>query len=664
MVHSPPSRSIHLEATAALTTLVLALGCATGNPPSGPAPAPQLRGHIHGGQQPVSGASIQLFAAGASGYGAGAVPLLSSPVFSDANGAFSLSGSRSCPSAASQLYVVATGGNPGLAPGTNNPSLAMMAVLGPCKLLAGQPSLDPGTFVNIDEITTVASVYALAGFMDPATAQIGASSTNAVGIANAFATVTNLVDISSGQARAITSAGNGTVPQSKINTLADILAPCINSTGTGPACATLFAAATPTGGTAPSNTLQATFNIAQHPANSVAALYAQGSSFAPFQPTLTAAPNDWTLAVTYTASGVYHAADLAIDGSGNIWILNAPLLPATNASAVTLLSNSGAVLSGAAGFIAPGLNAGCCIAIDPAGNAWIPASDNRASGSGRVIKLSSAGTSLSGTSGYSIPTLNVPGGIAIDGAGSAWIPNGNPQAHGLFKVANDGTLLSGPQGFSPGGFGVNIDSSGDVFTQGDGGPLKYSNSGTLILGDPGSTIGGGPGASNIVIDASDNSWRNVPNEDTVSEFSSTGVLLSPTFRGGFPYCFPAAVAPYQCTNFYPAGVAIDGASNIWVPDVFTAYVRSTPTDQMLGFAEISNTGVLLSGNTGYGTIHGTLSNQPGIFNYASLLAIDNSGNIWAVDFNTNIVLELIGVAVPVTTPLSVGVRDHKLGTRP
>jgi hypothetical protein len=251
----------------ALAPLCLfAVGCARVTQTASPlSTALQIRGSVHGGRQPVSGSVIQLYAAGNTGYGTGAVSLLTSSVTSDAAGSFSLTGKYTCPSAASQLYLVATGGNPGMAPGTNNASLAMMAALGPCSLFGGQYTLDPNSFISINEVTTVASVYALAGFMDSTTSQIGTSATNSIGLANAFQTVRNLVDLSTGLALATTPAGNGNVPQSKIYTLANVITPCVNSNGSSTGCNSLFAATTPSGGAAPTNTLQALLNIAQHP---------------------------------------------------------------------------------------------------------------------------------------------------------------------------------------------------------------------------------------------------------------------------------------------------------------------------------------------------------------------------------------------------------------
>ena len=154
-----------------------------------------LSGMVHGGQQGVSGATIQLYAAGATGYGSAATAFLTKTVTTDAAGSFTITGDYTCPTASTQVYIVATGGNPGLSPGTNNAALAMMAALGPCG------NLTSSTFIFIDEVTTVASVYALAPFMSAGGGtKLGTSSTNAKGLANAFATVNNLVNTAKGTA--------------------------------------------------------------------------------------------------------------------------------------------------------------------------------------------------------------------------------------------------------------------------------------------------------------------------------------------------------------------------------------------------------------------------------------------------------------------------------
>jgi hypothetical protein len=623
------------------------LGCGAGSPANVPMAGPRLQGNVQSVQKPVSGATIQLYPAGTSGYGAAAVSLLTAPVLADAGGAFSITGQYTCPDASSQLYIVATGGNPGLVTPTNNASLVQMAALGPCSLHGSQYTLDPNSFININEVSTVASVYALAGFINPATGQIGASLTNSIGLANAFQTVSNLVDLSTGQALTTTPAGNGTVPQAEINTLADIIAPCVNSSGSGPECAALFAAATPAGGPAPVNTLQAIFNIATHPSQQVSALYALFSPTSPFQPTLPLAPNDWTLQLTYSTvtfdsrgNGPSQTA-IAIDGQGNVWTANNFTTSDNTASSVSELASNGAILSGPAGYTGGGLNVPSWIAIDPSGNAWLT---NMYSAG--LIKLSNTGTPLSGSTGF--PTSSPATlGLAIDGFGNVWC--GTTLGH-LAKFDNSGNLLSG-SGYTGGGVSevrnLSIDPSENVWLASGTGNFtssvsKFTNAGAPLSGTTGYTVTALTGAWSIANDNAGITWvTNNGSTGSVYRFANDGTNLSG----------PSGYTGGGLAN--PLGIAIDGAGNAWVTSD-----QSTNINGGLVFVstmvELNNAGTILSGATGF------LVPAAG---YPVGTAIDGSGNVWAV-MASNYVVELVGAATPVVTPLSVGVKNNTLGTRP
>ena len=254
----------------------------------------QLSGSLHGGQQPVAGASIQLFAVASTDAGA-ATPLLGSPVSSDRHGLFTITGLYTCPSAATQVYLTAVGGNPGL-PGTiNNAASGLMASLGPCGSLSAQ------THVVLNEVTTIATVWSLAPFMS-SYQRIGASPANQGLLEAAAATINQLVDLSTGLGPGPALPMGATAPIAKLNMLADMLAICINSVGgvagDGSPCGRLFAASTPTGYSVPTNVLEAALQIAKNPSSNVSALYDLVSPFAPFQPTLSAAPADWTLSIS------------------------------------------------------------------------------------------------------------------------------------------------------------------------------------------------------------------------------------------------------------------------------------------------------------------------------------------------------------------------------
>lgn len=247
---------------------------------------------VHGGQQPVSGSTLQLYAVGTTGDGSVATPLLTQTVTSDANGNFTITGAYTCPSASTLVYVTATDGNPGLGPGTNNAALALMAALGPCG------NLGPSTFISMNELTTVAAVWALAPFMS-SYSSIGSGTADATVLAGAFTLVSEYVDTTTGTAPGLNVPTGTTVPVAQLNTLADILSSCVNSAGgvagDGSACGMLFAAATPSGGTAPTQVIGAGLNIANNPTANVSSLFGLVTATAPFQPMLAAVPADLTV---------------------------------------------------------------------------------------------------------------------------------------------------------------------------------------------------------------------------------------------------------------------------------------------------------------------------------------------------------------------------------
>ena len=90
------------------------------------------------------------------------------------------------------VYLVATGGNPGLPGNVNNTAIALMVVLGTCS------SLSTDAFVTVNELTTVAAVEALAPFMADA-AHVGSDAGNPGGLAGAFATAASMVNFATGQ---------------------------------------------------------------------------------------------------------------------------------------------------------------------------------------------------------------------------------------------------------------------------------------------------------------------------------------------------------------------------------------------------------------------------------------------------------------------------------
>lgn len=314
------------------------MSAASNSPTSGFA----LSGAVHGGRQPISGATIQLWAVGSSGYGSAATSLLTTSRTTGSDGSFDISSDYSCPAAPSNsngdvyVYITAQGGDAGS--GSSNPSSMLMAALGTC---ANLPSV---SFINMNEVTTAAAAYSLGQYFNSSVGgptsgdTFGAPNTvqAQVGLANAFATVNNLVTLSTGVAVTSTSlTGTGgtvtaTPESSKLNTVADILAACVNTTGgSGDPCSTLFSDVVTSSGTAPTDILQAAVYMSLNPTSvnnnsnaytaNMSGLYGLVVGTPPFQPTLAAQPTDWTIGIQYTgATPLVDPQNIAVDAGGNV----------------------------------------------------------------------------------------------------------------------------------------------------------------------------------------------------------------------------------------------------------------------------------------------------------------------------------------------------------
>ena len=362
---------------------------------------------------PITGATVSLFAMGTTGYGS--TPALLASATSDAKGNFSF-GKFSCPSAIAQTYLTAAGGNGGAG---NNVAIALITAAGPCGKL--------GAFVTVNELTSAASAYALQQFINRSNPMnIGAPVSNVAGLNNAVATVANLADIVTGLASNFLQSG-GNSPQ-QLNSLADILYACDSSSGpSSSACSTLFLAATPPGGVAPGDVLQALMNIVENP--SLPVPFGSIPPNPPFSPVLVFPPNDWTMVLSFPLGTLAPPQTLAIDALGNVWISN----PRAN---IIELSPLGSTLSPTGGFTGGGLSDPFGIGIDQNGNVWV---SNRSSSV--LSELNSSGAPVSPPTGFIGGGLGTPQALAIDQSANVWVINvgGNGS---LSEFASTGVPLS------------------------------------------------------------------------------------------------------------------------------------------------------------------------------------------------------------------------------
>jgi len=644
-----------------------------------------LSGSAYGGQQPIAGAHVYLFAANTTGYGGEGIAASSSNasvsllnptitghsdssgayVLTDAGGNFSITGDYTC-TPNTQVYAYALGGNAGA--GTNSHA-ALLAALGNCPS-AGN-FLSNVSFIHMDEVTTVATAYAIAGFATDATHVSSSGSALAqTGIQNAFANAANLAVLSTGAAATTTAGGNGTPPTEEINTLANILAACINSNGavTGPstpsACYTLFANTTADGtsnGTQPTDTATAAINIAHNPGINVAALYGLAPAQSPFSPVLSSQPNDWTVSIQFaeggdpSQGGVNDPYALAVDAYGNVWAAN----NGNAVGAVAELAPDGTLKSGATGF-GDGTSAVFDgIAFDLNGDVWVPSYAANC-----LVKFSGvSGAVLSPPGGITGGGLSNPRSVTVDGSNNVWVsnlgvanfpfPNNVGAGASVYSVASSnwvsntgytGASLTAPYAIAAdhtGNIWITNNSSNTVSEltpQISGAPLENSYTGIAGIGLP----------YGLAVDATGNIWIASSasfGTGNISELSSTGSAVSP-FSG-----YGTSGNTGGIVN--PQSIAIDGAGHAWSGDQSSETINSNTVSPI---AEFDNNGNPISPNTGYVA--------PGLQTQTVALAIDGSGDIWAADPTTNYLVEFIGAAAPVVTPISTGVKNNTQGTRP
>jgi hypothetical protein len=653
-----------------LLVLFLA-GCAIGSPGLPTAdPGLAISGKVQGGQQAIVGAHVYLFAAnttGNAGMGLAAsssnvsVSLLSAAstghsdsvgayVLTDGTGSFSITGDYSC-TPNTQVYAYALGGNAGS--GANS-AAGLLAALGNCP--SGGNFLTQTPFIYMNEVSTVAAAYAFAGFATDATHVSSSGSALAqTGIKNAFANAANLAGISSGAALATTPAGNGTVPQAEINTLANILAACVNSTGPASTqCSTLFANTESGGssGTAPTDTATAAINMAHNPAANVSTLYVLGVPTPPFAPALSASPYDFTIALSISGGGINNPFSIAVDGGGNIWTANG------NSTVSQMNGVTGAAVSPSTGYTGNGLLNPFSVAIDPSGNAWV-ADVYPSTPPSKVSVFTPTGAVFSGSpfSGGGLSNQNSfnalsPRDIAFDASGNAWIANLSGSVTELNGVT--GAAISPSAGFPVGTStnsesGVAIDGAGHLWVSGFGSNVLYevaiSNGATL--GVTGYKAGGLDQPYSVAVDGSNNVW--LPDQFDPTSLVGYQVSKFATVTGGTAYSGGGILGP--------DGIAIDGAGNVWISNQI--HVGSAPT---AGLTEMSNTGAAISPPTGY--LSSGLAS-------ANDVAVDSSGNVWVANAfvpvtfaNSPYIVEFVGAAAPVVTPISVAVKNGTIGARP
>lgn len=359
---------------------------------------------------------------------------------------------------------------------------------------------------------------------------------------------------------------------------------------------------------------------------------------------------------------------LALDNTGNLYVsdlLNSTIrkvAPAGTNWVVTTLAglagNPGAIdgTSSAARFDAP-----YSLAVDSTGSVYVADWLNDA-----IRKLTPHGTNwvvttLAGLGGHygnadgigTVARFGGPAGVAIDSVANLYVAD--QVNHALRKISSAGevTTLAGLPGDAGGQDGtataarfnrpqgVAADGIGNVYV-GDFGNntiRKVTPAGTVttLAGfadfEGGSADGTGStarfsGPSGVVLDSATNLYVADSNNHTIRRVSPGGSVTTRAGLAGNPGSADGIGTAARFNN--PSGLAMDGATNIYVADTWNHTIRKvTP-------ARVVTTIAGLAGRSGSADGIGSLAR----FHSPSGVAVDSRGNVYVTDVYNNTIRKL------------------------
>ena len=394
--------------------------------------------------------------------------------------------------------------------------------------------------------------------------------------------------------------------------------------------------------------------IAKNPGTNVAALYTLSSATAPFQPSLSAAPNDFSLGITFNA-GLSYPGPIAIDNSGDVYVANCPTCNGVaGTDSVMGFTPAGVARTGTA-FTA-NIHKPTAIALDRYNSVWVTEAASGTAAS-QVTRLANDGSAVQ--SGFPVTLNGTPGGIALveNSPAAAFITDSTNSR--LTVVNSDGTTLAGintntlanPTAIAADGLenlyiisngSTNIVKYTPIYDRSQQyGTLTPTNNGTLS-GNFTTLTGATAGVSapsGLAIDGGAHVWTvNTGTTKSVSElFGVTGAATS-------------SATGYTGINTANS-ISIDGAGTAWIANCRSGCTGSgsTAADNIV---HLSATGTSLT-TTSDGYQNASLAHPTGS-------AIDASGNLWITNTSGASITELVGVAVPVILETQTASSRHAL----
>jgi sugar lactone lactonase YvrE len=367
---------------------------------------------------------------------------------------------------------------------------------------------------------------------------------------------------------------------------------------------------------------------------------------------------------------------IAIDATGIVYVSdtgNSTIRRITAAGVVTTLAGAAGQTGGADGagasarfFYPEG------VAVDAAGNLYVADLDNSAirkvTPGGSVSTLAgSAGNpgSLDGQGGAA--RFNHPSAVAVDGAGFVYVIDTSNQTVREISPGGSVSTLAG----SP-GVGGSTDGTGAAANFFYPGGIASTPSGVLYVADTGNhtiramnspgavtTLAGRAGSKGdadgtgsqalfaypygVAIDGSGHLFVSDSNNNTIREVTLGGVVTTLAGSGGVPA--GSADGAGAAARFHsPAGVAVDGAGNVYVADSGNSTIRKIAPGGAV---------TTLAGTAGSS---GSSDGQGGAaqFNTPEGVAVDAAGNVYVADTRNDTVRKITPAGLVTTLAGSAG----------
>jgi tripartite motif-containing protein 71 len=253
-------------------------------------------------------------------------------------------------------------------------------------------------------------------------------------------------------------------------------------------------------------------------------------------------------------------ADLAIDGKGNLWVLddgNSRVQEFTEEGKFERTFGTHGAGAGQLGW--PG-----ALALDGKGNMWIADSSNN-----RIEKFSEEGKFLMaiGSAGTGNGQFNYPEGIAVDSHGNVWVSDTYNSRLEEFNENGEFIRTVGSYGTGPGHFeeptGISGDSHGNVWVT-DWGTCQvseFNEKGEFVqrFGSFGTGNGQFYEPDDVVVDSRGTVWVGDVQNNRVQGFNEKGEFLTKFGTKG--------TGPGQFKMSYPMGITTNASGGIWVSDV-------------------------------------------------------------------------------------------------